>query len=86
MHSPAFQALRNAILNDLNDLDRRRLAALLGCMTEPQATPSPALTRALGMIAALDIKDRDRIARWCATYLSRWGQIPVAASRRIRPS
>ncbi len=84
-HSAAFQALRDAILDELSDVDRRRLAALLGCMTQPQPTPSPGLTRVLGMIARLDVKDRDRIARWCGSYLSRWGQIPVAASRRIRP-
>ncbi len=84
-HSDAFQALRDAILVELDETDRRRLAALLGCMTEPQPPPSPQLTRVLGLIAALEVKDRDRIARWCACYLSRWGQIPVASSRQVRP-
>jgi hypothetical protein len=84
-HSVAFQALRNSILNELTEPDRRRLAALLGCMTDPQPVPSPELVRVLGMIAALEVEDRSRISKWCGTYLSRWGQIPVAASRQIKP-
>jgi hypothetical protein len=84
-HSPEFRALRDAILDDLADEDRRRLAGLLGCMTAPQPEPSPSLVVVLGEIARLSIGDRARLARWCGRYLSAWGQIPVAASRRVRP-
>ncbi len=84
-HSAEFRALRDAILNDLADDDRRRLAALLGCMTDPQAELSPSLVAVLGEIAHLSVIDRARLSRWCARYLSRWGQVPVAASRRVTP-
>ena len=77
--------MRDAILDDLGDEDRRRLAALLGCMTEPQPELSPSLAGLLGEIARLSVNDRARLSRWCARYLSRWGQIPVAASRRVKP-
>jgi hypothetical protein len=84
-HSPEFRALRDALLDDLSDEDRRRLAGLLGCMTEPQPEMSAALCTILGDIARLSAADRGRLARWCGRYLSRWGQIPVAASRRVTP-
>lgn len=77
--------MRDAILDDLGDEDRRRLAALLGCMTEPQPELSPSLAGLLGEIARLSVNDRARLSRWCGRYLSRWGQIPVAASRRVKP-
>jgi len=54
-------------------------------MTEPQPEPSPSLVAVLGEIAELSIADRARLARWCGRYLSRWGQVPVAASRRVNP-
>jgi hypothetical protein len=57
-HSPEFRALRDAILDDLGDEDRRRLAALLGCMTEPQPELSPSLAGLLGEIARLSVNDR----------------------------
>jgi hypothetical protein len=81
-HTPQFRALRDAILDDLADDDRRRLAGLLGCMTAPQPELSPSLVAVLGEIAQLAVADRARLARWCGRYLSEWGQIPVAASRR----
>jgi hypothetical protein len=84
-HSPEFRALRDAILDDLADEDRRRLAGLLGCMTAPLGEPSPSLVAVLAEIAQLSVGDRARLARWCGRYLSQWGQIPVAASRRVRP-
>jgi hypothetical protein len=84
-HTPEFLALRDAILQDLADDDRRRLAALLGCMTDPQPELSASLAGILGEIARLSVTDRARLSRWCARYLSRWGQIPVAASRRVTP-
>jgi hypothetical protein len=84
-HSPEFRALRDAILDDLSDEDRRRLAGLLGCMTDPQPEISAGLASILGDIARLTVTDRGRLSRWCGRYLSRWGQIPVAASRRVTP-
>jgi hypothetical protein len=84
-HSPEFRALRDSILDDLADEDRRRLAGLLGCMTAPQPEPSASLVVVLGEIARLSIADRARLASWCGRYLTQWGQIPVAASRRVRP-
>ena len=77
--------MRDAILADLADDDRRRLAALLGCMTDPQPELSPSLAGILGDIARLSVTDRARLSRWCGQYLSRWGQVPVAASRRVTP-
>jgi hypothetical protein len=83
MHSATFIALRDAIL-ELTDEDRRRLAALLGCMHEPQPPVSGGLARVLSAFAALDPEQRCRMSAWCAQYLSRWGQVPAAASRRVK--
>jgi|GEM_PF-2832051 len=84
MHSATFTALRDAIL-ELADDDRKRLAALLGCMHDARPPISAELSRVLGMVAALDPTERRRLAGWCASYLSRWGQVPAAASRRVVP-
>ena len=84
-HSPEFRGVRDAILEDLADEDRRRLAGLLGCMTAPERDLSVSLTAVLGAIAELPIADRERLVRWCGRYLSQWGQVPVPASRRVRP-
>jgi hypothetical protein len=85
MHPPAFTALRDAILG-LPEDNRKRLAALLGCMHGPRPPLSGELTRVLAAIAALDPADRGRLAKWCASYLSRWGQVPAASSRRVKPT
>jgi hypothetical protein len=82
-HTPAFLAFRDLILNGLEDADRRRLAALFGTMTEPASDISPATMAAIRAFAALDPNDRRRVVRWFSTYVSRWGQVPVAASHRI---
>jgi hypothetical protein len=84
-HSAEFRALRDAILDDLADEDRRRLAGLLGCMTAPLGELSPSLAMVLGTIACLTAGDRARLSRWCGSYLTQWGQIPVAASQRVKP-
>jgi hypothetical protein len=84
-HTPEFCVVRDAIVDDLGDDERRRLAVLLGCMTEPGAELPAALVTVLGAIAALGPGDRARLVRWCGRYLTRWGQIPVAAARRVTP-
>jgi hypothetical protein len=85
MHSPEFKAVRDAILDDLEDADRRRIAALLGAMTEPQPELSPELVRVLAAIMSLGAEDRARLSKWCGRYLNRWGQIPQAASLKTKP-
>jgi hypothetical protein len=82
-HSAEFCLVRDAIVDELSDEDRRRLALLLGCMTEPGSELSAGLASILGAIAALAPPDRARLVRWCGRYLTRWGQIPVAAGRRV---
>jgi len=84
-HSSEFCSVRDAIVDELTDEDRRRLALLLGCMTEPAGELSGRLAEMLGRIAGLAPADRVRLVRWCARYLTRWGQIPVAAGRRVTP-
>lgn len=81
-HSPAFVELREALLR-LAETERRRVADLVGAMHDAKPPISGELAEILGMIARLDPTDRRRLATWCANYLSRWGQIPVAASRRL---
>jgi hypothetical protein len=89
-HSSEFVALRDAVIDGLDDADRRRLVDLFGCMTDAEKKPAPsaALVRALAMFVALDPRERTRFARWCATYLSRWvrSRRPLACvKRRARP-
>jgi len=84
-HSPEFCAVRDAIVDDLSDEERRRLAVLLGCMTEPAAELPASLVIVLGAFAGLPPPDRARLVRWCGRYLTRWGQVPVAAGRRVTP-
>jgi len=79
-HSRSFVVLRDALLR-LDEVERRRVADLAGAMQAPKPPISGELARVLAMIAALDPTDRRRLATWCARYLSRWGQVPVAASR-----
>lgn len=81
-HSPAFVALRDALLR-LGDDERRCVADLIGAMHDSKPPISGELACILGMIAVLDPTDRRRFAKWCARYLSRWGQVPVAASRLL---
>ncbi|GAC1567763.1 MAG: hypothetical protein NVS2B3_07690 [Vulcanimicrobiaceae bacterium] len=81
-HSQAFVALRTALLA-LDEAERRRIADLAGAMTEPKPPISRELASVLALLAALDANDRRRFATWCARYLSRWGQVPVAASRSL---
>jgi hypothetical protein len=81
-HSAAFQELRDTILA-LGQDDRRQLAALTGAMHATQPPISGPLAEVLGKISRLDVNDRARLARWCGCYVSRWGQIPVAASRGV---
>jgi hypothetical protein len=81
-HSPAFVALRDLIVDELEDEDRRRLADLLGAMNDSKPELSPAVVKALAAIVALPIADRKTLAGWCARYLNRWGQIPQAAAMR----
>jgi hypothetical protein len=84
-HSLEFRAVRDAIIDELADDERRRLVTLLGCMTEPVSELPAGLARVLGAIASLPPPDRARLVRWCGRYLTRWGQIPVAAGRRVTP-
>ena len=81
-HSTAFAALRDAMLL-LDDGERRRVADLLGAMHDAKPPVSGRLAEILAMIARLDPNDRGRLAAWCGRYLSRWGQVPVAASRTL---
>ena len=81
-HSTAFVSLRDALLR-LDDEERRRVADLLGAMHDPKPPVSGRLAEILAMIAHLDPSDRSRLAAWCGRYLSRWGQVPVAASRSL---
>jgi len=64
-HTAAFAAVRELILEDLSDDGRKRLAALLGCMTEPLPRLSPDTVRALRAILALSGADRDRLSDLC---------------------
>lgn len=82
VHTPAFLALRDALLA-LDDEERRRLVELLGAMHAPKPPLSGRLAALLALIARLDPSDRRRLATWCARYLSRWGQVPVAASQTL---
>lgn len=67
----------------LDDAERRRVADLVGAMHDPKPPISGELASVLSRIAALDPTDRRRLATWCSRYLSRWGQVPVAASRAL---
>ena len=82
-HSKAFLAVRDALLRDLSDADRRQLAGLFGSMTDPLPDPSPELFTVVAAIAALEPADRLNFARWVRTYVTRWGQVPSAASRQV---
>jgi hypothetical protein len=82
-HSAEFLAFRDLLLTGLSDEDRRRLAGLFGCMTERLPELSPEADAALRAFVALKVADRRRVVRWFASYVSRWGQVPVAASRRV---
>lgn len=82
-HTPAFRQLRDAILDELQDDDRRRLAALLGYMTEPQQPLSTELVRVLHAIVKLDDAELRRLSKWFSSYVNRWGQVPVASSQRV---
>jgi hypothetical protein len=82
-HSSEFRAFRDMLLVALDDEDRRRLAGLFGCMTERLPELSAEADAALRAFVALKVADRRRVVRWFASYVSRWGQVPVAASRRV---
>ncbi len=82
-HSAEFRDFRDLVLSALSDEDRRRLAGLFGCMTERLPELSPEADAALRAFVALKVADRRRVVRWFASYVSRWGQVPVAASRRV---
>jgi hypothetical protein len=82
-HTPQFAAARDVVL-ELEDADRRALARLFGAMHAPEADPSLALIAALRTIAALPDADVVKLARWFRRYVSRWGQVPIAASRSVK--
>jgi hypothetical protein len=83
-HSVAFAAVRDRLLRELDDADRLRLTGLFGSMTDPLPDPSPALVALLAAIVALEPADRVKLARWVRTYVTRWGQVPSAASRQVQ--
>jgi len=56
--------LRDAILA-LSDHDRKRLAALLGCMHDAKPSLSHEVPKVLTKIGALHPNDWDRLASWC---------------------
>ncbi len=84
-YSPAFAAVRNLLIADLEDPDRRALARMFGAMHESQDDPSAALVAALRAIATLEHDEIVRLARWFKTYVNKWGPVPVASSRRVNP-
>jgi hypothetical protein len=83
-HSPAFLAVRDAILALDSDKDRARLAALFGDMTTPHRDLGE-LRRVLRLIAMLDDADLERLAKWFSTWVSRWGQMPRSGGMSIDP-
>jgi hypothetical protein len=52
-------------------------------MTERLPELSIEANAALRAFVALKVTDRRRVVRWFGRYVSRWGQVPVAASRRV---
>lgn len=52
-------------------------------MTDPLPDPSPEFFVVAAAIVALEPTDRLKLARWVRTYVTRWGQVPSAASRQV---
>ena len=84
-HSAAFTVVRDLVLDELEECDRRALARLFGAMHEPQPDPTPTLAKALRAIARLDDDEIVRLARWFRSWVNKWGQVPIASSRRVDP-
>jgi hypothetical protein len=82
-HSSAFIAFRNLVVSGLEEEDRRRLTALFGCMHDPKPPISSEVVAVLRAFVALPSDDRRRVVRWFGRYVSRWGQIPAAASQSV---
>jgi hypothetical protein len=71
----AFLAVRDLIVDEFDDEDRRRLADLLGAMNDAKPELSLAVVRALAAIATLPIADRKILAGRCGRYLNRFPAI-----------
>ena len=82
-HSPEFLAVRDALLAT-EDADRKPIGRMFGTMREPEMALSPATIEMLRAIVALDDADIQRFGKWVKTYLSKFGQVPNAASFRIQ--
>ena len=76
--SPAFSAIRDAILA-LEDDGRRRLAAILDAAA-PERPDAGRLCELLTAVAHLGRPDQLRLRRWVRKYVNRWGQVPLASS------
>ena len=81
-HSEAFAEVRQAVL-DLDESDRKRIAAMLGAMTVPEPALSGQAIAFLAKFSALPENDRYRLSAWFGKYVNRWGQIPVMAGRGV---
>ena len=81
-HSKAFAEVRQAVL-DLDEGDRKRIAAMIGAMTVPEPALSGHAIAFLARFAALPEDERYRLSAWFGKYVNRWGQIPVMASRGV---
>jgi hypothetical protein len=83
-HSSEFIVVRETVLG-LAEGDRRALMRLFGAKHDAQDPPTLQLLGALRAIARLDDDDVIRLSRWFQTYVNKWGQVPIASSRRVDP-
>ncbi len=78
-HSASFLAVRDAILA-LGDDERKRLLAVIEAAV-PLEGRTERLCAVLAAVTRLDHGEQLRVARWCRTYVNRWGQVPQASSQ-----
>jgi hypothetical protein len=78
-HSPAFRGVRDQIL-ELSEKERARFARFFGALLEPQGTLGASAREAFRAMAELDDDDLERLTRWFAQHVNRWGQFPRDAA------
>jgi hypothetical protein len=78
-HSHEFHAARDRIV-DLSEEEWTRFARFFGALFEPQGPLGAPARDALRAIGELDVDDLERLTRWFAQHVNRWGQFPRDSS------